>query len=170
MEQKKFDAQSVLDAYQRFKTAKDSQEVKTLDTYLKSFQKSRDAWSISQEILMSKKVEEYVLLQSARTLKHKIEYDFAQLPQQDYAKQATLLISNHISSGIVIKLLYLAHIKAAGMKNQAILTQLTLALVYLYMRLFESWGKMTDFLKTNFANEPDGDLMILRILKVAICF
>lgn len=94
MEQQKYTAQAVLEAFQKFKVAKSGEEVKILDTFLKAFEKSRDAWAISQEILMSKNIEDYVMLQVSRTLKHKLEYDFAQLPQQDYANQANLLISN----------------------------------------------------------------------------
>ena len=89
----KYDTATVVEAYQKFKTVKDSRDVKILDEYLKGFQKSREAWAITQEILMSKLTDTYILLQSASTLKQKLEFDFAQLPQQDYLNQATLLIS-----------------------------------------------------------------------------
>ena len=90
----KFDTKTVLTAYQRLSTAKDNTEVKKIDKYLKAFERSRDAWAISQEILMSQIKEDYALLQSARVLKSKIEFDFAQLPQQDYSNQLSLIVSN----------------------------------------------------------------------------
>src|SRR5262245_6340448 len=93
MEQK-FDTKTVLEVYQKFKTAKDNQEIKFIDNYLKAFQKSREAWVVTQEILKSSNIDGYTQLQSATILKQKIEYDFAQLQQQGYANQAVLLIGN----------------------------------------------------------------------------
>ena len=46
------------------------------------------------------------------------------------------------------------------------MAQLTLSLVYLYMRLFEAWGSMYEFLRKSFGQEIDSDLIIIRILKV----
>ncbi len=95
MEQK-YDTANVIEAYKLFKTAKDDDEVNRLDVYLKSFEKTMGAWTITQAILMTSDLEPFILLQAARAFKHKIEYDFAQLPQNDYVNQINLLVGNSL--------------------------------------------------------------------------
>lgn len=92
MEQK-YDENTIIEVYKKFKTAK-GDEVNQLDIFLKNYEKSMDAWRISQAILMNPDIESSMLLQAARTLKRKIEYDFAQLPQNDYVQQIGLLVGN----------------------------------------------------------------------------
>lgn len=88
--------EAVIEAYNVLKTAKSNDQVKLVDNFLKSFQKSREAWAVSQEILLTPSLETHMYLQLARTLKHKIEYDFAQLPAEDYLSQAKLIICKSI--------------------------------------------------------------------------
>ena len=91
-----FGKEAVLNAYKVLKTAKSTEEVRPADNLLKSFQKSREAWPVSQELLLTPNLEAHVYIQSARTLKHKVEYDFAQLSTDDYHDLVKLICSNTI--------------------------------------------------------------------------
>ena len=77
------------------KKNQDNTELKQAEKYLIAFQKSPQSWTISCEILAMENVHVDVLAQVAIFLKQKFQYDFSQLPQNEYWNIAQLLISKH---------------------------------------------------------------------------
>ena len=70
-----------------------SEELRRAEKYLIEFQKSKEAWPFTCEILNRDDLNLGVFAQIAITLKLKMRYDFAQLPQSEYANIAQVLIS-----------------------------------------------------------------------------
>lgn len=79
------------------KKDQDNNELKKAEKYLIAFQKSPQSWTISCEILAMENMHVDVLAQVAIFLKQKFQYDFFQLPQDEYVNLAKLLISKPYS-------------------------------------------------------------------------
>ncbi len=81
----------------------ENSKFKEAEAYLLSLEKSMDGWVIIPQILNSDGFEPGVYLQAALILKKKLQFDFYQLPENEYLNLTEVLISNKCSLSIYKK-------------------------------------------------------------------
>ena len=91
-----FKLEEVVSAISIIGKANETKEnIEEADRFLKKFQKSSEAWTISNQILLAPNYKDEVYFFAAKFLHTKLTYDFEQLPKNDddYRQLATLLTS-----------------------------------------------------------------------------
>lgn len=147
-------------------TQKDQSEeqFKRAERYLIAFQKAPEAWPLSSEILNTEGLQLAVYAQVAIFLKQKLQYDFAQLPQSEYLNITQVILSTFLD--ILSNKYFLEFL----MKHYhpAIVSQLSLSLVLLYMHAFETLGDLIDILGQTLFTVDKKDVIALDIIKVGV--
>ena len=163
-----FKLEEVVSAISIIGKANETKEnIEEADRFLKKFQKSSEAWTISNQILLAPNYADEVYFFAAKFLHTKLTYDFEQLPKNDdeYRQLATLLTSITITL-ITFNILFLDYLKVHRVRGRGISEQLCLAFVDLYLQTFSLWGDLLKYLVDNFGNENDFQQLLLRILSV----
>jgi hypothetical protein len=69
-------------------------EVKEAENYLLGFEKSIDCWTVLPKIINDRNIDTKTQLQAAIMLKKKLQFDFYQLPKEDYNHVGEMIISS----------------------------------------------------------------------------
>ena len=90
-----FKLEEVISAISIIGRGNEKKAIEQADRFLKKFQKSSEAWTISNQILLAPDNTDEVYFFAAKFLHTKLTYDFEQLPknENDYRQLATLLTS-----------------------------------------------------------------------------
>jgi len=73
----------------------DNTNFKEAESYLLALEKSMEAWTIIPEILNSDGFKQEVYIQAVLILKRKLQFDFYQLPENEYLNLTEVIISKH---------------------------------------------------------------------------
>ena len=133
-------------------TDSDPNRKREADRWLAGFQKSIEAWTIADQILMQEpsSLPEYVSFFAAQTLRSKMRSSFHELPDHSLESLRSSIMSHILR-------------RKTGPKH--ILTQLAMALVALAIQM-ESWSGIVEFLVSTLNADQSGSVCLLKVLKI----
>uniref|UniRef100_A0A1I8AW69 Importin N-terminal domain-containing protein n=1 Tax=Steinernema glaseri TaxID=37863 RepID=A0A1I8AW69_9BILA len=146
------DLETVFHAIQTLHGQEETSRAKA-SVWLTEFQKSVHAWQICDQIIHERRSVTSMYFAS-QTMRHKILFDFKELPVDSYGSLRDSLIT------------HLMKVNCSDSKESVIMTQLALALVDLYLQV-PNWPNFIAELLGKFSNnQNDRTLILLCLLKV----
>lgn len=127
------------------------EQFKQAESYLIAFERSKEAWAIICELLLSDglQLNAYGIL--CKKLKSKLEFDFGQLEEKDRL----------VIQGKVIEIIQ----KHKATSEKVIRSQLSLCFIYCYIHNFKSFPDIIDLMKKFMSSDPLFFAYIIQILQ-----